>query len=174
MARMTRGGGVAAPDQALQAKRAILFLQALQRARTAPQGTPISPRTLARLHGGSGLVNGVGLSGMDPAEARQMKDSDAAVLMSGLDALRKKLGSDAAPVYTQPFGPPTPQGHAADAMQAAATDGAAAGPANPADIAAHRQAQLSDLRAVHDLLTGRRRRRGPMLGPGLGAVGPRY
>lgn len=113
---MARNGGVAAPDQALAAKRAILWLQALQRVRSAPDGTA-SARTLARLHAGPGGGSGglAALFGNHPAnlpvrpeggigavQARSMQDSDAAVLMNGLDALRKRLGAANGGIYAQP------------------------------------------------------------------------
>lgn len=98
---------MAAPDPALAAKRAILYLQALQRVRNAPDGTA-SAATLARLHKGSGLVNGVGLAGMHAQQARSLDDSSVTALMAGLDALRKKIaggstGGLAPPIYSQPF-----------------------------------------------------------------------
>lgn len=92
--------------KALQAKRTILFLQALQRARTAPEGS-LSARTLARLHAGGGRLNGVGLAGTHANDARQMDPAQVATLMSGLDELRKRIGggqsNGIAPIYSQPF-----------------------------------------------------------------------
>lgn len=99
MAGMTRGGGVAAPDPALAAKRAILYLQALQRARTAPEGT-VSAATLARLHKGPG---GLGIGGTHVQAARQLDDTSVTALMAGLGALRKRLGSANQGIYSQPF-----------------------------------------------------------------------
>lgn len=103
---MTRGGGVAAPDPALAAKRALLYLQALQRVRQAPDAN-VSARTLARLQKGSGLVHGVGLAGMGAQQARALDDTSVTALMSGLDALRKKIGGGSvngiAPIYSQSF-----------------------------------------------------------------------
>lgn len=118
MARMTRGGGVAAPDPALEAKRAILWLQALQRVRSAPDGTA-SAGTLARLHAGPGggvaglqqlLGNRQGAirdltpgAGLHVQGARALDDTSVTSLMASLAALRKRLGTSAAPRYTQPF-----------------------------------------------------------------------
>ena len=99
MASMTRGGGVAAPDPALQAKRAILYLQALQRVRSQPDGTA-SAATLRRLHAGPG---GLGMGGIHVQQARALDDSSVTALMAGLAALRKKIGTSAAPIYSQPF-----------------------------------------------------------------------
>lgn len=96
---MARNGGVAAPDPALEAKRAILYLQALQRARTAPEGT-LSAGTLARLHKGPG---GLGIGGTHAVDARRMDSGQVQALMAGLTELRKRIGPQQAPIYSQPF-----------------------------------------------------------------------
>lgn len=99
---MARNGGVAAPDPALAAKRAILFLQAFQRARTQPQGS-LSAATLRRLHAGGGLVNGVGLAGTHAVDAQQMAQPQADTILSALGELRKRLGSGNQGIYAQPY-----------------------------------------------------------------------